>query len=103
MAENKGFASLLLVALAAVVALVAFRKPETIQQQMASIAPYLVDVWVRRNGVPLVYSPANPWANTLDYIRPGEAAGIQVTQAVRLTYKGNSWDLPAGYTEIVWR
>ena len=76
---------------------------ETIQAQMASIAPYLVDVWVYRAGTWLVYSVPFPLTNTLDRLIPGETAFVQVTETVTLTYGGNSYPLAAGQNTIVWR
>ena len=75
----------------------------TIQQQMASIAPFLVDVWVYRAGVWLVYSPAHPEVSDLNRLYPGETAIIEVTQICTLTYGANSYPLQAGHNAVVWR
>lgn len=103
MADNKGLVALLLGGLAAAVAIVAFKSAETIIQQMASIASVLVDVWVYRDGVWLVYSVPFPLTNTLDRILHGETAHIEVTDAVTLTYGEHSYPLEAGTNTIVWR
>ena len=103
--NNKGWFLGGLAALLGIILLM--RKPAqaalTIQQQMASIAPYLVDVWVYRAGVWLIYSVPFPLTNTLDRLLPGETATIQVTEAVTLTYGANSYPLAAGQNTIVWR
>ena len=102
MANNKG---LFLGGLAAILGIILLtRKPaETIQQQMVSIAPFLVDVWVYRAGEWLVYSVPFPLTNTLDRLFPGETATIEVTQICTLTYGANSYPLQSGQNTIVWR
>ena len=104
MANNKGWFLGGLAALVGIILVVRKASAQvTIQAQMASIAPFLVDVWVYRAGVWLVYSVPFPLTNTLDRLFTGETATVQVTQAVVLTYKGNSYPLAAGQNRIVWR
>ena len=103
MANNKGWFIGGLAALVGIILVAKASAQDTISQQMASIKPYLVDVWVYRAGVWLLYSVPFPLTNTLNRLFPGETATIQVTQTVTLTYGGNSYPLAAGQNTIVWR
>ena len=104
MASNKGW---FLGGLAALLGIILMTRKAsaqvTIVQQMTTIAPYLVDVWVYRAGEWLVYSVPFPLTNTLDRLFPGETAIIQVTQICTLTYGANSHPLQAGENTVVWR
>lgn len=75
----------------------------TLQQQLASIWPYIKTVWVWR-------AQAQEWAiydpvagmNTVGYLRTGEVANIEMAQAASFTYGGQSQYLSAGWNVLGW-
>ena len=106
MTKNKGVLTLFGIGLGAGLLYLVSRTAQaaaTIQEQIISIVLFLVDVWVYRDGVWLIFSVPYPLTNTLDRLFPGESVIIQVTQAVNLTYGGNIYPLRAGQNTIIWR
>lgn len=73
-----------------------------IEEQLASIMPYLVKVaWYdEKQGIWLLYSPDAP--SNLTALAKGEVYIIDVTAPVTIDYKGVSTPLHEGWNEVVW-
>lgn len=82
--------------------------PITIQEQLASISPYLIIAWAQRQtgGIwnSLMYDPADPQNSTLLFYQNGDTASIQVTQACVLSAPGKpARSLVAGWNyQFIW-
>lgn len=78
----------------------------TIDEQMASIIDALGSgsvhpVWVLRDGIWLYWDPNDPGSD-LTEIKAGEAASINVTRDVTLSYNGHTYQLKTGWNNIGW-